>query len=64
MLRVDESNVLENALDLPVTKKASYFDRISFGCAKKDPFEGKVDGDVWKVQGNKLLRKKPEKVEA
>lgn len=56
MLRSDESNVLEKALDLPVTKKACYFER-AFSTAKIDPFEGKVDNDVWKVQGNKLLRK-------
>lgn len=63
MLRIDESNVLANALDLPITKKSSYFERISFGSPKKDPFEGKVDGNVWKVQGNKLLRKIEEKVQ-
>jgi hypothetical protein len=60
MLRSDESNTLEKALNLPVTKKACYFERASTGVTKKDPFEGKVDGDVWKVQGNKLMRKKTE----
>lgn len=64
MLRTNESNVLERALNLPVTKKASYFERISFGCPKKDPFKDKVDDNIWKVQGNKLLRKKSEKVTA
>ena len=59
MLRSDESNLLEKTLGLPVTKKANYFERVNFGSsAKKDPFEGRVDSDVWKVQGNKLLRKK------
>jgi len=58
MLRIDESNVLESVLGQPKIKKASYFERISFGCAKKDPFEGKVENDVWKVSGNKLLKKK------
>lgn len=63
MFRSDESKVLEKALGLPVTRKASYFERISFGTPKKDPFEGKVDGNVWRVQGNKLFRKKSKKVE-
>jgi hypothetical protein len=58
MLRFDESNVLEKVLDLPQTKKASYFERVSLGSPKKDPFEGRVDDNVWKVEGTKLLRKK------
>jgi hypothetical protein len=58
MLRADQSNVLEKALGFPTIKKATYFERISFGASKKDPFEGRVDGDVWKIVGNKLLRKK------
>jgi hypothetical protein len=58
MLRSDESNILEKVLDLPITKKATYFERVNFACAKKDPFEGRVDADVWKVIGNKLLKKK------
>jgi len=58
MLRSDESNTLEQALDLPLTKKATRFERVSLGNGKVDPFEGKVEGDVWKVVGNKLLRKK------
>lgn len=57
MLRSEESNVLEKALDLPIIKKANYFERISFINTKKDPLEGKVDGNVWKIQGNKLLRR-------
>ncbi|MDD5649669.1 MAG: hypothetical protein PHF86_04515 [Candidatus Nanoarchaeia archaeon] len=58
MLRVDESNVLAKAMGLPITKKATYFERISFNTVKKDPFEGKTDNNVWKMQGNKLLKKK------
>jgi hypothetical protein len=58
MLRSDESNILEQALDLPLTKKATHFERVSLGNGKVDPFEGKVEADVWKVVGNKLLRKK------
>lgn len=58
MLRTEESNVLERALGCPQIKKATYFDRVSFlGSPKKDPFEGRVDGEVWTIQGNKLLRK-------
>jgi hypothetical protein len=57
MLRSNESNVAEIALGLPITKKASYFDRVNFGCKKIDPFEGKATGDIWKVEGDKLLRK-------
>lgn len=60
MLRTDESNVLAAALKLPEVKKASYFERISFGSPKKDPFEGRVDNNIWKVQGNKLLKRKTE----
>lgn len=60
MLRSDESNVLEKVLELPQTKKANYFERISLGSPKKDPFEGRVDDNVWKVQGTKLLRRKTE----
>lgn len=60
MLRSDESNVLEKVLELPQTKKANYFERISLGSHKKDPFEGRVDDNVWKVQGTKLLRRKTE----
>jgi len=63
MLRADESNVIARALDLPETKKANYFERINFGApVKKDPFEGKVSVDVWKIQGNKLLKKKSKEV--
>ncbi|MDD5650293.1 MAG: hypothetical protein PHF86_07755 [Candidatus Nanoarchaeia archaeon] len=59
MLRIDQSNVVENALGLPKIKEASsYFERISFGSPKKDPLEGRVDDDVWRIVGNKLLRKK------
>ena len=58
MLRSDESNILEKALDFDEIKKATYFERVNFACAKKDPFEGKVDSNVWKVMGNKLLKKK------
>lgn len=58
MLRSDESNILEKALNLPIIKKISYLERINLDSHKKDPFEGKIDGDVWKVKGNKLLRKK------
>ena len=59
MLRSDESNILEKALGLSITKKATYFERVNFlGCTKKDPFKEKADGNVWKVVGNKLLRKK------
>jgi hypothetical protein len=62
MLRAEESNVLARALNLPTTKKATYFERISFGSPKKDPFEGQVSGNIWKIQGNKLLKKKSKKV--
>lgn len=58
MLRADESNVLEKALGLPIVKKATYFERISLGSPKKDPLEGRVDDDVWRISGNKLLKKK------
>lgn len=58
MLRADQSNVLENALGQSVIKKATYFERISFGSPKKDPLEGRVDSDVWRIEGNKLLKKK------
>jgi hypothetical protein len=58
MLRSDESNVLEQALELPVIKKATYFERVNFVVSKKDPFEGKTDDNVWKLEGNNLLRKK------
>jgi len=57
MLRSDESNILEKALDFNEIKKATYFERVNFGCSKKDPFEGKVSANIWKVEGNKLLRK-------
>jgi len=59
MLRSDQSNVLENALGLPLIKKASYFERVCFG-AKEDPFkeEQTIEQDIWKVNGNQLLRKK------
>lgn len=60
MLRSDESNILTVALGLPTIKKATYFERISLGSPKKDPFEGKVSGDIWKVLGNKLLKRKKE----
>ena len=58
MLRSDESNTIERALGCPQTKKASYFERISFATKKKDPFEDKAKGDIWIVAGNKLLKKK------
>jgi hypothetical protein len=58
MLRSDESNVLENIFGNQEIKKKSYFERINFSCKKKDPFENKVDGNVWLIKGNKLLRKK------
>lgn len=58
MLREGESNVLENALKENIDKKSSYFERVSFGSSKKDPMEGRVSGDVWKVQGNQLLKRK------
>jgi hypothetical protein len=58
MLRSEESNILEKALGNTEIKKKSYFERVNFSCKKKDPFENKADGNVWKVQGNKLLRKK------
>jgi len=58
MLRSDESNALERILGCEPIKKKSYFERVNWGYTKKDPFEGKVDNNIWKVQGDKLLRKK------
>ena len=40
MLRSDESNIIESILGKTPIKKKSYFERINFGCVKKDPFEG------------------------
>jgi len=39
-------------------KKAFGIERISQGFKKEDPFEGKVDGNVWSIKGNKLLKRK------
>lgn len=63
MLRSDESKVIERALNSEnnLEKEASYFERISFGSPKKDPFEGEVSGDIWKIQGNKILKRKNNK---
>ena len=58
MLRSDESNIIESILGNTPIKKKSYFERINFGCVKKDPFEGKIDNNIWKIQGSSLLRKK------
>jgi hypothetical protein len=61
-----ESDFLNNLLqqeDISVpteqaTKEAS-FDRIDIGASKKDPFENReIDDNTWRIQGNKLLRKK------
>lgn len=57
MLRSDQSNILAKVLGQPEIKKLSYFERVNFTCSKEDPFKGKVDSNIWKVIGNKLLRK-------
>lgn len=50
--RADQSVFLESF----VKKAFCGIERISHGVAKKDPFEGKVDGEVWQIVGNKLVR--------
>jgi hypothetical protein len=41
------------------TVKEASFDRVDMGASKKDPFEDReIDDNIWKISGNKLLRKK------
>lgn len=63
MLKSNESKVIERALSYEnnLEKEASYFERISLGSSKKDPFEGEVSADIWKIQGNKILKRKNNK---
>lgn len=44
--------------DSLAVKKAFGIERISQGFKKEDPFEGKVDGNVWIIKGKKLLKRK------
>ena len=57
MKREDKSSVLENALN-PTTTKKAFFDRVDLSIKKEDPFENKVDSNVWMIKGNKLLKNK------
>lgn len=51
--RSNQSSFLNNLIE----KKAFCgIERVSYGVAKKDPFENKVDGEVWTIVGNKLVR--------
>lgn len=53
MSRSNESKFLDSL----ITKKSFYFDRVSDGIKKEDPFKDRMV-NIWKVKGNKLLRKK------
>ena len=57
MRRCDESAILDSILNQELDKKAFGIERISFGSAKIDPFEN-LDHNVWKIQGNSLLKRK------
>ena len=41
-----------------LVKKAYSISRIGPPGKKHDPFKGRVDGDVWKIVGKKLVRRK------
>jgi len=56
--RVGSSEFLDNFINEEFKKEAFSLERISHGTSKIDPFEGKVENDIWKISGNKLLRKK------
>lgn len=44
-------------IDSLIEKKAFGIERISDGPVRgEDPFKDKVDGDVWFIMGNKLVR--------
>jgi len=59
MRRCDESSILDAILNQDIEKKAACgIERISYGSAKKDPFEDIDLSDVWKIQGNSLLKRK------
>lgn len=53
--RTDQSRFVDSLFE----KKATIgITRISGGRARNDPFEGKVESNVWKIKGKKLLRRK------
>jgi len=56
--RMGNSNFLDKLIENEFNKKSYGLERLSYGISKIDPFEGKVDGNIWKIVGKKLLRKK------
>lgn len=55
--RTDKSDFLDKLVE-GIDKKAFGISRLSDGYGKIDPFEDKVDGEVWKIAGKKLYKKK------